>query len=585
MAWWDDGLHGIDGDMPTSGSVTFPYGTQGNLNNYYPVGSLSLDTGTSMGNRYTRLLRTFSLGTQIYIEGEPQSSQTQVFTPIGPAMYDSVTHRIRLMIKKGNTIIYPGGDQWASGMPYTYLLDTAGVMNIPTFSIYHANYYATAENLRPPGPGAAWPRGGSGAGTTIQLGMVSDSTGISFYCLGYTSYYTVNGERLYYECPCVFVGKITADYLNNPELFDPGEDAYVPDDDSSGGGEGGSIPPLPVAPTYPGDDLGFPDLPTGADAFGFSRLKLYKPTNAELADGLDILYSDVTESTLELIIESIKKWVYKPDQYCISLMISAIDATTTTSETIKFGKYDSHVLAPVVTRQWHIVDCGTISVPLKFGSFLDFEPHAKVKLYLPYIGFRTLNANEVIGGTIAIKYYCDILSGSAVCMVQISRSGSNNSVLYTFDCNLNVQVPLTAETYSTVISNLISAGVAGIGMGATIATSGAAAPLIVSGSASIGASLAGAGQGIMAPDMTQSGNLSSNSGVLCRRKPYVCIQMPVPTDPMNYNNLKGRPSNLYLSIGQCSGYTSINDLHVDIDNATDEEKNLIRQAFQRGVFV
>lgn len=568
MGFWKYGLEGQNA-FPTSGAVTTPFGTIPNLSSPKIVSSFTLNTGVNMGDTYRVLLNTFSLGTQLYLECYPvNDGDVSLRQPVG-GTGTQITHHIRLALKSGNNWIYPNVGHYAgAGTQYFSEIrgGTAGFSAL-NFSIYYFYYCKFGYNDQ---PGFSYPRGGSGASTTNQLAMVSDDNGVTFYIVGAPAEVTVNDVTYDYPCPCVAIGSIPKSILEDASLFDANADGMSEEDSESSNGEGGgNIPGLPTSPKYPSDDIDFPSLPTGANAFGFSKLALYKCTDAILSSALDILYSDSTESTLETIIESCKKWWYKPDQYCLSLMLSPVDATTSASKNIKFGKYDSGVSAPFVTNQWHEVDCGSIDVPLKYGSFIDFEPHAKSKIFLPFIGFRSISINEIIGSKIYIKYHIDILTGVGVCMVKVVKQQSSSSVLYTYDCNVNLQVPLTANNYNQVVSSLLSASmsaVSGNGMGAA-------------------AGVAQAASAIGSPDLSQSGSLSPNSGILSVLTPFVAIQMPVPSIPSGYNEQVGKPSNVYTSIGNVSGFTVCDDIHVNISGATREEISMIEDAFHSGVFV
>lgn len=587
MAWYDNGLQGTF-TYPLSSNITQPALYYGNptYNAGHPViiDSYSLNTNKGDGETYRALLNTFSMGTQIYLDFTVEA-RTVTYpasnTLIGGTCRE-MRHGFYMYMKNADgTIINLGG----GGDSILVSRNGGEVPYGLGYSIYGWEYGTTNGQMYAT---ACFPFGGRSAVNTQSLICAKSSAGIDFYVAGFQGQLGPFAGDVYvtFSCPLIYIGRIPNSYLNDPKWFDPDADAFKGDSDSNGGfGMGGNIPDLPVSPSYPGTDMTFPSVPTGASAFGFSRLNLFKPSAEQLADALDILYYDSDESTLETILESCKKWFYKPEQYCISLMLSAVDATATIIKPIKFGKYDPEVNASCVDNQWQITDCGTIDIPLKYGSFLDFEPHAKIKLYLPYVGLRSLNANEVIGGQLAIKYYTDMLTGVSVCMVLVSRPGSNNTILYTFDCNIGIQVPLTSENYNKVVSNLLSAGVsAGIAIAGT-AMGG------VGGVASLGASAGTIGAGVGAlssmgsPELTQSGNLSANSGVLCYPKPYVCIQMPIPTTPSNYNYEKGRPSNVYTNIGSCQGFTVISNLHVDIPGALDSEVQQIRDKFKKGVFI
>lgn len=585
MAWYDLGLNGtraMPGSPINQPALSYGY-SKWNSPSPAIIGTYSLNSGKDTGETYTLLLNTFSTGTQLYIQLTVNNIHYDYINQLAPYESNVRQHGGQLFLKKGDsTVNLTGsniGNRFFSSMGFGSKTPADAL-----YSLYWCEYIFSNGALT---AASGAPFYGSGAGLNVAIIGNVDSTGYNFYRAELASQsgpYTDQDIYVNFECPLTWIGRIPVSYLNDPGWFDPNLDALtdVPEN-GNGFGVGGNIPDLPVSPTYPGTNMTFPDLPTGASALGFGRLTLFKPSATNLANALDILYSDTDETTLETIVESCKKWWYKPEQYCISLMISPVNASAPLSKSVKFGKYDSEEVTPYVSDQWQITDCGSITIPLKFGSFLDFEPLAKLKIYLPFIGLRSLNANECIGGTLQIKYYTDMLTGVSICMILVSRTGSHNTILYTFDCNVGMQIPLTSENYSNVIGNLLSAGVAAGVAGASFglgAIGGAAAGAAALGSAGSAANALG---GLGSPELTQSGNLSANSGVLGYKKPYVCIQMPVPTTPSNYNHEKGRPANIYMNIGSCTGFTVISNLHADISGATDEEISMIEQAFKRGV--
>lgn len=591
MGWWEDGLQG-DMVWQASGGASKPAPGQDFINilGGSIIGSYSLNPNIEAGQHYDVLLNTFSLGTQMYLRFYPTVGGTVTITNYQGDQSTGYLfrHLMGAYLKKGDNVywIESGAAPHDSANAYFTRITGpwSGTIQDMVFNVYDKNYLTSGGDF---GPFNCYPRGKKDAVMTNQIAMVTNSSGADFYVVGfeYTYQDPISGVYYLFDMPGELLFTIPSTLLNNTDLFDQGEDAYQPPE-GTGEGEGGNIPSLPVSPTYPGTDIGFPTLPTGASAFGFSRLTLYKPTAEQLSDALDILYTDSDESTLETIIESCKKWWYKPEQYCISLMISPVDVTTSTLKNIKFGKYDSEVQALFTTTQFHITDCGTITVPLKFGSFIDFEPHAKVKLYLPYVGFRSINANEVLGSVIAIKYYTDMLTGASVAMVRIQREGSNNSILYTFECNLAVQVPMTSNNYNQVVSNILQAGVSAGIAAVGVATGGmAAAPAAFAGASGAIQGAVGAGSAAGSPELTQSGQLTANVGVMCHPKPYLAVSFPVPTTPNNYSMEKGRPSNMYLQLSRCKGYTVISEIHLDIPAAFPEEIEQIRSAFKRGVYM
>ena len=560
MGWWTYGINGSK-SYASSGSATLKYGTLYDISGYRQIGSISMDANKPLDQPYRVLLNTFSLGTQIYAELTPSKHTEYVKWGDNWEPTPVIRHGVSLLIKQGDYEIYFARDFGRDVFEYFIEFHPAV---IGQFSIYY-RLYAEATVV-PLIPVLAFPRDGRGGGLTNQIAIISHNNGIDFYVVGYTSSGEMGGTNYFYQCPAYKLGTLSSEYLNDPTLFDGNVDAYQPDEGSDDG-PGYGIPGLPTSPSYPGTDVDFPDLPTGANAFDFSRLTLFKPTAANLASALDILYSDETETTLETIIESCKKWWYKPDQYCISLMLSPVDATAGTSKNIKFGKYDSEVSAPTVTSQWQVVDMGSCNIPLKYGSYLDFNPHANAKIMLPFVGIRSVNLNEIMGATLYCKYYVDMLTGASLCMLKVAKVSSNSIVTYTYECNTSFQIPLTANNYNQVITSLISAGIS-------------------AGSQNYGnmsANIAQAMSSLGSASLTESGKLTANSGMLGEFTPYVILEFPVPSSPNQYNNYKGMPCDVYTPLNNISGFTRIDYIHLDIPNATDQELSEIEQMLKTGV--
>ena len=81
-----------------------------------------------------------------------------------------------------------------------------------------------------------------------------------------------------------------------------------------------------------------------------------------------------------------------------------------------------------------------------------------------------------------------------------------------------------------------------------------------------------------------SGNLGSNAGAMGQKIPYLIISRNVPYQPNNYNTLYGYPANSTITIGNCSGYTRVKDVHVNIV-ATDTELQMIESQLKEGVIL
>ena len=318
-------------------------------------------------------------------------------------------------------------------------------------------------------------------------------------------------------------------------------------------------------PTKDDGDTPTPVIPPiGVEATGF--VALYNPTQSQLSSFSQYLWSSD-------FIDNFKKLFANPMDAIIGLhMIYATPSRGNEAE-IVCGYAHSGVMSNTVNSQYIEIDCGSIKVNRYFANVLDYAPYTKLQVYLPFVGIVDLDTNEIMDGTLNIKYRIDVLTGSCLARLRITR-GDYNAELYNFAGNCAVQLPISGGSYSGIIANAI--GVAG-SIGATIASGGALAPVLV------GSAVSSAINSHV--NVSHSGSLGSNAGALGIMKPYLIITRPKPAEADNFNKFYGKPSNKTVRLSSCSGYTRIKDVHVDNIVATDNELSEIEQLLKEGVII
>lgn len=235
------------------------------------------------------------------------------------------------------------------------------------------------------------------------------------------------------------------------------------------------------------------------------------------------------------------------------------------SETIKLGAISATgCTGQPVQNQYMKFQCGSVNIPEYWNNATDYNPYTKSEIFLPFIGFRDLDINEIMGGSVSLSYGIDIFTGACVAMIGVMRDHVSQA-LYTFEGNCAVQQPVTGADYSRIVGGLISAG-----MG--IATGGVGAVLGVAG-ALTSHKIA----------YNRSGNISANAGACMPKTPYIIIKRPNAYDAPNYRAFYGDPANWTVTLGSCSGYTRIKDVHLDNVACTDVEKDEIIALLKSGV--
>lgn len=564
MAWWDFGVRGRDDEvLIKSGNATKPNTADVNLSSFVQVGSVGYNASPTQDAKYSVLLLSTGGGTQIYLDYYARKvTNRHVYLPDEDVNLWYFESRIRL--RKDGTEWYVAQLNGGAG---STIIAGGG-------SIYNYIYRAGSGDATFNSPGNCYPRAKQGGGTTNQIGMVSDSTGLTFYAVGFSC----PGDTRYTN-PAFEVGHIPSSILNNAFWFDPSADAvsendykkFISDNDS---------PDKEVDYDYTGDDIDFPSLPTGASAMGFGRMNIFKPTSTQLASALDILWSMADLSSLTDLFDTVRdvivKLIYKPEQYCVSLMTMPIDATGS-SKRIFFGKYDTQVDAVAISNQYHVLDCGSVQVKLKSGSSFDYSPYVKAMIFLPFIGFRPINVNEIMGGTVYVKYYIDMFTGASVCFVKIANDLCNSSVLYTYECNVASQLPITSTDYHSVINSLITSS-------ASLATAIAMPNPITIGNA-LGNTAMTSSLGQSTPDVQTSGQLNPNTGVMGHNKPYIALHFPVQSVPAGFVNQNGYPSSVNTMLGNLSGYTEVDKIHLNISGAYEDDLNELTKLLKEGIIL
>lgn len=183
------------------------------------------------------------------------------------------------------------------------------------------------------------------------------------------------------------------------------------------------------------------------------------------------------------------------------------------------------------------VDCGSLALPEKYKSFMDYL--TRIKLYLPFIGFVDISPTYCMGGALHVKYLCNIIDGSCMATVRATNGHGLNSatVVGQYSGNCIIHTPITGVAYGSIMSGLASAvtqGVSGSFTGAIGSAVNAMTQL---------------------PSMPSSNGYSASSGFLGCRTPFLLIETAVAQYPKKYMKLRGKPSNLYSRCDKLKGFT------------------------------
>jgi hypothetical protein len=376
------------------------------------------------------------------------------------------------------------------------------------------------------------------------------------------------------------------------EKEDPNEE-HAPDPDDpnpgpGGGGGGGGE----GEHRLPDDPILIPPLPFLGPA-SVSWLTVYMMTK-----------EDINEFGQELVsptpFQQLKQYFNNPLDAIVSIMmVPAAGGIRYAKTPIIHGTpdYTWSRSFMAIGGQYARVNCGIIRIEPYWDSAFDFDPYTRFTIFLPFIGYKTLKADDIMGANIEVEYHIDVCTGD--CIAFIVRSAASTmiygpmaqQVIAQFNGNCGVRVPIGRVSHDAAVDasmRLMSTGI-GIAGGAAMAGLGLVDAGNISMSQASNQISGGAMSAINAQKRTieRSGALGGCAGYMGVLKPYLIRQIPRQYLPDNYKELNGYPANKggTLNHFRGSGYQAIETIELDNLPAYDTEIDEIRALLKGGVLV
>lgn len=213
------------------------------------------------------------------------------------------------------------------------------------------------------------------------------------------------------------------------------------------------------------------------------------------------------------------------------------------------------------------ITIGTCEIPTMYNNFLDYSPYTKATIFLPFIGFKEMDLNLVMGKTIKVDYVFDLITGAVKAMLF-----ADNIYIQSFDGNAGLDIPITASNRAQIEAGYIT-GAMGV---VTEFASG---------------DIMGAAQKGLATAMSQyhyytQGSYSPNCAWYETRKCYIILDRPTAQIPSTYAHNVGYPCELSYRLGNLSGFT-VTESGIDLSGipCTDDEREEILSLLTTGIYL
>ena len=371
----------------------------------------------------------------------------------------------------------------------------------------------------------------------------------------------ITSDAVWYSRDINFLNSV---FLAGWKPFIPDTDPYIKGDKTGGGsgtgsGTGGGTGDFNGTT----EDVNIPNLPT-LSAVDTGLISLFNPSSAQLKTLANYLWGSAFD------LSTWKKMFADPMDAILGLSIVPVNVPSDGSASLTVGNISTGITLPKVSSQYVTVDCGTINVNEYWGAYLDYSPYTQAEIYLPFIGIHPMTIDDIMGKPVHVVYHIDVLSGA--CCAYVKCGGS---VLYSFVGQCSCSIPITSNDWTNVINGTISIAAS---IGTMVATGGASAPMAIPG-------MAATATNSLKPTVEKSGAMGGMGGMLGVQNPYIILTRPKQAIPAYQNTFTGYPSFITKTLSECSGYTEVENIHLENVPATDGELEEINDLLKSGVII
>ena len=286
----------------------------------------------------------------------------------------------------------------------------------------------------------------------------------------------------------------------------------------------------------------------------------------------------------------VKMWS-KPAEGVISLHMLPFDAKLSGASRllsfhgvpIVYPSGGASMSAPLV-KQWQEWEMGTVRLPTP-QDYLGYSPYTSVSIFLPFIGMRELDADEVMGKSWTLDYRIDAVTGAVTAWLRLGKN-----VRYTFSGSCACSMPLSGTDWSQVYAAIGSAALGAVTGGLSSASS-----LISAGAGMgqiIGAGVAG-GLATGLPGMAAAANkplyqristLGNTTALNSCKEPYFIVEYSDSAKPTTFADTLGNPASRSVTLGSLQGFNVVQQVHLQNCAGTAAEVNEIESLLKQGVY-
>lgn len=224
-------------------------------------------------------------------------------------------------------------------------------------------------------------------------------------------------------------------------------------------------------------------------------------------------------------------------------------------------------------------------------SFKDYEPYSQYEIYLPYLGWVSLSAVNILNNRLIVYYVINYQTGkSQVTIYDVT----NSKIIYTNMTQLGVVIPVNS-TNAREVNDQRNSNNIGLGVGLITSALSVGGGIATANPIAIMGGLLSGGSTIAKYVQNQNTNYSKASGSVGSGQSGLYLPQEVKIRKTSYKpkgydeeyfKLRGRPLNQVKRLGDLTGYTLVGDEHLEnFGSSTKSENEEIKSILNGGVIL
>lgn len=348
-------------------------------------------------------------------------------------------------------------------------------------------------------------------------------------------------------------------------------------------------------PTFPG----MPDNPTGggdgdgdniSDDIPLPSVNFFPNSNAYNRYWLTGANLDDLQAWIfgETFLNDIRRLWNDPAEYLINISYYPFngylhDVNNVQQANISIGNLTSDISAFAMGNGYNAkFRGGTYQLKEYYGTYLDYAPYTSVEMYIPYIGYKQLNVNDIMGKTLELIYAVDWDTNTLTATIM-----ADDKPLTMYSGAFGVKLSLSGSN-ANQIAETIAQGIIG-----TVTTTGMAIAAGVTGNP-VGAIAGGvkAAEGALNTlfniqnSPRQFGTPTPSTGVYNTQIPHLIIHRPMTAEPEAYKNLLGYSAGYSGIVSEFSGFLKCRSVQISgSDTISGAEQLEIINLMKGGIFI